>query len=307
MKAIVYTKPGPPDVLQLTEVDKPTPQDHEILIRVQAATVTSGDCNLRSFRFPFLFWLLLGMQYGVKRPKIPIPGSELAGDIEAVGKGVRRFKAGDAVFGSTGMKFGTNAEYVCLAEEGVVALKPANLAYEEAAAVPFGALAALFFLRKGNIQRGQKVLVNGASGAVGTSAVQLARHLGAEVTGVCSTRNLALVASLGADRVIDYTKEDFAESGELYEVIFDAVGKRPLSSCRQALSPDGTYVTTSQGLAKDRPEDLIFLQGLLEAGELRPVIDRRFPLEQIVDAHRYVEQGHKTGSVVITVEHGDRT
>jgi NADPH:quinone reductase-like Zn-dependent oxidoreductase len=307
MKAIVYTKPGPPEVLQLTEVDKPTPQDHEILVRVYATTVTSWECRLRSFRFPFLFWLLLGMQYGVRRPKIPIPGSELAGDIEAVGKGVRRFKDGDPVFGSTGMRFGTNAEYVCLAEEGVVTAKPANLAYEEAAAVPFGALAALFFLRKGNIQRGQKVLVNGASGAVGTSAVQLARHLGAEVTGVCSTRNLALVASLGADRVIDYTKEDFAESGELYEIIFDAVGKRPLSTCRQALSPDGTYVTTSQGLAKDRPEDLIFLQELLAAGELRPVIDRRYSLAQTAEAHRYVEKGHKTGSVVITVEHGDRT
>ena len=299
MKAIIYTKTGPPEVLQLTEVDKPIPKDHEILIRVYATTVTSGDCGLRSFRFPFLFWFLLGRQYGVKRPKTPIPGSELAGEIESVGKDVVRFKEGDPVFASTGMRFGANAEYVCMPEEGVVATKPANLSHEEAAAVPFGALAALFFLRKGKLQSGQKVLVYGASGSVGSYAVQLGKVLGAEVTGVCSTTNLALVESLGADRVLDYMEEDFAQRGERYEVIFDAVGKRPLSSCRNALSPNGTYVTVTQGLAKDSPEDLLLLKELVEAGKLVPVIDRRYPLEQIAEAHRYVEEGHKKGNVVI--------
>ena len=299
MKAIIYTKTGPPEVLQLTEVDKPIPKDHEILIRVYATTVTSGDCGLRSFRFPFLFWFLLGRQYGVKRPKTPIPGSELAGEIESVGKDVVRFKEGDPVFASTGMRFGANAEYVCMPEEGVVATKPANLSYEEAAAVPFGALAALFFLRKGKLQSGQKVLVYGASGSVGSYAVQLGKVFGAEVTGVCSTTNLALVESLGADRVLDYMEEDFAQRGERYEVIFDAVGKRPLSSCRNALSPNGTYVTVTQGLAKDSPEDLLLLKELVEAGKLVPVIDRRYPLEQIAEAHRYVEEGHKKGNVVI--------
>ena len=301
MKAIIYTKTGPPEVLQLTEVDKPIPKDHEILIRVYASTVTSGDCGLRSFRFPFLFWFLLGRQYGVKRPKTPIPGSELAGEIESVGKDVVRFKEGDPVFASTGMRFGANAEYVCMPEEGVVATKPANLSYEEAAAVPFGALAALFFLRKGKLQSGQKVLVYGASGSVGSYAVQLGKVFGAEVTGVCSTTNLALVESLGADRVLDYMEEDFAQRGERYEVIFDAVGKRPLSSCRNALSPNGTYVTVTQGLAKDSPEDLLLLKELVEAGKLVPVIDRRYPLEQIAEAHRYVEEGHKKGNVVILV------
>jgi NADPH:quinone reductase-like Zn-dependent oxidoreductase len=302
MRAIVYEKSGPPEVLQLKDLEKPAPADDDILIRVHATTVTSGDCNLRSFGSPFLFWLMMRILYGVKRPKQPIPGSELAGEIEAVGKGVRLFEAGAQVFGSTGMRFGANAEYVCMPEDGVVAMKPANVTYEEATAVPFGALTALFFLRQGDIQSAQRVLINGASGGVGTFAVQLARHFGTEVTGVCSTRNLELVKSLGADEVVDYTQENFTESGELYDLIFDAVGKSSLSDCKKALTPNGTYVTTARGLAKDRKEDLAFLKELIEAGEIRAVIDRRYPLEGIVEAHRYVDEGHKRGSVVITMK-----
>ena len=299
MRAAVYAKTGPPDVLQITEVEKPVPTDNEILINVHAATVTSGDCRLRGLKFPSLFWLFMRILHGARRPEPPIPGSELAGVIEAVGKDVRRFREGGQVFASTGMRFGANAEVVCMPEDGVVALKPGNMSSEEAAAVPFGALTALYFLRKGNIQSGQKTLINGASGGVGTYAVQLAAHFGAEVTGVCGSTNLDLVRSLGADQVINYTREDFTQRGELYDLIFDAVGKRSASDCRKALAPDGTFVTTAEGLAKDRAEDLIFLKELIEAGEMKAFIDRRYLLEQIVEAHRYVETGHKKGNVVI--------
>ena len=302
MRAAVYAKTGPPDVLQITDVEKPVPTDNEILINVHAATVTSGDCRLRGFKFPAVFWLFMRVLHGARRPDPPIPGSELTGVIEAVGKDVRRFRAGDQVFGSTGMRFGANAEVVCMPEDGVVAHRPANMSYEEAAAVPFGALTALYFLRKGNIQSGQRVLINGASGGVGTYAVQIAAHFGADVTGVCGSTNLDLVRSLGANEVIDYTWEDFTQRGELHDLIFDAVGKRSASDCRKALAPGGTFVTSAQGLVQDRAEDLIFLKELIEAGEMKAVIDRSYPLEQIVEAHRYVESGHKKGNVVITMQ-----
>ncbi len=331
MKAIVYTEYGAPDVLHVAEVQKPAPKDKEILIRVYAAPVNFGDIMARhfgsitpqKFSMPFLFWLLARASFGFTKPKITILGSEFAGEVEAIGKDVKRFKPGDAVFGYVGQAMGTYAEYLCMPEDGCVALKPANLTHKDAAAVPYGAIMALGLLRKVNVQPGQKVLINGASGGIGSAALQLARYYGAHVTGVCSTPRLEYVKSLGADVVVDYTKADFTQNGETYDLIFDVLGKCSFGRCKNLLKQNGRLLYASFkmkqlfqmlwtsmfssrkvicALSSENPGDLIFIKELVEAGKIKSILDRCFPMEQAAEAHRYAESGQKKGSVMITME-----
>jgi NADPH:quinone reductase-like Zn-dependent oxidoreductase len=307
MKAMVCTKYGSPDVLQLQEVAKPVPQGNQVLVKIYATAVTSSDWFVRSGlgSFPILSKITGRLALGLTKPRKPILGLVLAGEIEAVGKDVKRFQNGDRIYAFTMLRFGAYAEYTCLPENSVIALMPSNATYEEAAAVLYGGLLSLHYLRQGNIQSRQKVLIYGASGAVGTAAVQLARYYGAEVTGVCSTSNFEMVKSLGADKVIDYTKEDFTKRDEFYDFIFIAVGNRvsppSKSNCMRVLNPNGAYASVDQGTPKLDAKSLVLLKELVEAGKLRPVIDRCYPLEQLAEAHRYVEAGHKKGNVVIIV------
>lgn len=324
MKAVVHTKYGPPDELQLKEVEKPVPGDNEVLIKIHATTVTSSDCNVRNFTFvPKSFLFFARAMFGFKKPKISILGIDIAGEIEAVGKVVKQFRKGDQVFGSPGTKMGGHAEYCCVPEDGAIALKPADMPWEDAAAISLAGNTALFFIRDlGKIQAGQKILIHGASGAIGTYAVQLAKYYGAQVTGVCSARNAALVKSLGADKVIDYTKEDFTQTDERYDIVFDVVGKTTFSESKGILKPTGIYLENmlelkdilkmigtsiiggkkiKGGVSKERAENLYFFTELMESGKLKPVIDKIFPLEKTAEAFEYVEQGHKKGNVVITV------
>jgi NADPH:quinone reductase-like Zn-dependent oxidoreductase len=337
MKAMVYEKFGPPEILQLKEVAKPAPKNHEMLIKVRATPISFGDVLVRDFKavsprkfhMPFLFWLMGKLYFGFRKPKISTLGSEFSGEVEAVGKDVNRFSPGDPVFGYRGPRMGAYAEYLCMPENGVVALKPAPLTFEEAAAVPYGAIMALNVLRKANLQPGQKILVNGASGGIGPAIVQLAKsHFGAIVTGVCGTPRLEYVKSLGAERVIDYTQEGFVDSGESYDCIVDILGKSSLARCKRSLLPKGRYLYVSFKMkqvvqmlrtalgggrkvicivSNEKAEDLVMIKGLIEAGKLKAFIDRCYPLEQAADAHRYYEQGHRKGSVVITIGHPKET
>jgi NADPH:quinone reductase-like Zn-dependent oxidoreductase len=330
MRAIVWTAYGSPDGLQLREVETPTPKDDEVRIKIHATTVTAGDCEMRTLKLPLMLGLPMRLAVGLRRPtRKTILGMELAGEIESLGDNVKLFKEGDQVFGIPTFSEGTYAEYVCLAEkpdEGVLATKPANLSYEEAAAVPVGGLEALHHLRQASVQSGQKVLVNGAGGTIGTMAVQLAKYFGAEVTAVDTTAKFEMLRSIGADKVIDFTQEDFTQRGETYDVIFDVVGKASYPGSMRSLVEEGVYVSANPRLSQmlrgqwttrtsskkvvvatssHKTEDLVFLKELIEAGKIKPVIDRTFPLEQVPEAHRYVERGGKKGNVVIAVADGN--
>ena len=336
MKAIVYTEFGSADVLQLKEVGKPAPKDNEVLIRVHATPVSYGDLLARNFKnvsssefnMPLPLLPLSRMQFGFSKPKVNILGSEFAGEIEATGKDVTLYKAGDQVFGYLGQRMGAYAEYLCMPEDGLLSIKPASMSYVEAAAVPYGAIIAASLLRKGNIRKGHKVLINGASGGIGSAAVQLARYYGAEVTGVCSTPKLEYVKSLGAEHVIDYTREDFTQNGESYDLIFDILGRSSFSRCKNSLKQNGIYLLASFKmkavfqmlwtkiagnkkvictLANEKADDLFFIHELIEAGKYKSIIDKCFPLEQAAEAHRYVESGLKKGNVVLTLDHYHET
>ncbi len=326
MKAVVFTAYGPPDVLQLAEVDKPAPGNRDVLVRIHATTVSAEDPKMRGFKHPPLLWLPIGLLFGFRRPRKTILGMEFAGEVEAVGKDVTRYRKGDPVFGYTGTSLGAHAEYKCVPEHAVMAAKPRNMSHEQAASIPNGALTALVYLRNmAKLQPRESVLIYGASGAVGTAAVQLAKALGARVTGVCSGRNLALVASLGADEVIDYTKQDFTGSGQAYDIIFDTIGKTSMAQVEGSLRPKGRYLVTVFSVRELlqmlwtslvggkriiggasnfhwTPDDLVYLRELIEAGKLTAVIDRSYPLADAAEAHRYVESGRKRGSVVLTVD-----
>ena len=327
MKAMVYERYGPPEVLHLKEVAKPTPKDNEVLIKIHATTVTSGDWRVRSLTLPTGFGFIARLALGALKPRQPILGTELAGVVEATGKNVSKFKVGDSVFAFAGAAMGCYAEYKCMPENAAVALKPANLTYDEAAALSFGGTTALDFFRRGKLQRGERILVNGASGSVGSAAVQLAKHFGADVTAVCSSANVEWVRSLGANHVINYTKQDFTQNGLTYDVIVDTAGTAPYSRSKGSLTDRGRLflvlgalpdmlqipwvsMTSSKkiiaGPAAERAEDLRFLAELAEAGEFKPVIDRRYAFERIVDAHRYVDTGRKKGNVIITLGHDER-
>ena len=305
MKAVVCTRYGPPEVLRLEELATPVPRKNEVRIRIRATAVTSSDCYVRGLALSPTYRLMARLALGWSAPRQPVLGMVLSGEVDAVGPDARSFEVGDRVFGFDRHRFGTYAQYVCWPEDGLLATRPANLTDDEAAAIPYGGLLALHFLRKADVRAGQRVLIYGASGAVGASAVQLARHFGAEVTGVCSTANLDLVASLGATTVIDYTREVFTDRAERYDLVFDAVGKRKsaaaLRRCREVLAPGGAFVSVDDGTPKLRRDDLVLLGELATKGGIRPVIDRTYALDDIVDAHRYVDDGHKRGNVVITV------
>ncbi len=307
MKAVVYEKYGPPEVLQIKEVEKPIPKEDEVLIKNYATTVHVGDTRMRSFRVPKLYWLPMRLFLGITKPKRTILGMEVSGIIESVGKDVKEFKEGDEVFALTGFGGGGYAEYSSIRaingdeKNGIVVIKPFNLTYEKAAAVPAGALTALLHTQKVNVQKGKKILIYGASGSVGTYAVQIAKYYGGEVTGVCSTSNLELVKSIGADKVIDYTKEDFSKSDEIYDIVFDAVYKISKSKCKNILKDNGIFDSSHSKIPEPKTKDLIFIKELIEKNKLTPVIDKTYPMEQIVEAHRYVDKGHKKGNVIIKI------